>query len=60
MLEFAEFLTFTPSSTSQSHVDNLREIGWSDEDIVDIVHITGMFNYLVRVADGLGVELPPD
>ncbi len=58
MLEFAEFLTITPSGISQEHVDSLRGMGWNDEDVVDIVHITGVFNYLVRVADGLGVELP--
>ena len=60
MLEFADFLTVTPSRVSQAHVDGLRDSGWSDEDVVDIVHITSLFNYLVRVADGLGVELPPD
>ena len=60
MLEFAEFLTVTPSGISQDHVDNLKEVGWSDEDVVDIVHIVALFNYLVRVADGLGVELPPN
>ena len=31
--------------------------GWSDEDIVDIVHQTAMYNYMVHIADGLGVEL---
>ncbi|MCH8826502.1 MAG: hypothetical protein IIB16_06050 [Chloroflexi bacterium] len=60
MLEFADFLTVTPSRVSQAHVDSLRDSGWSDEDVVDIVHITSLFNYLVRVADGLGVELPPN
>lgn len=58
MLEFAEYLTVTPSSISQEHVNILKDVGWTDEDVVDIVHITGLFNYLVRVADGLGVELP--
>jgi len=58
MLEFAESLTLRPFGISQDHVDKLRASGWSDEDVVEIVHITGLFNYLVRVADGLGVELP--
>ncbi len=57
MLEFAEFLTTNPSSVSQACADGLREVGWADEDIVDIVHITALFNYMDRVADGLGVEL---
>ena len=35
-------------------------MGWADEDIVDIVHITCLFNYMDRLADGLGVELDSD
>ena len=58
MLEFAESLTVTPSTISRDCVDHLRGLGWLDEDIVDIVHITGLFNYLVRVMDGLGADLP--
>ena len=35
-------------------------MGWEDADIVDIVHITALFNYMDRVADGLGAELDND
>lgn len=59
MLEFAEFLTVSPSSVSEQNTQALREVGWSDEDITVIVHITALFNYLVRVADGLGIEIHP-
>ena len=59
MLEFAEFLTVSPSSVSEQNTQALREVGWSDEDITVIVHITALFNYLVRVADGLGIEIDP-
>jgi uncharacterized peroxidase-related enzyme len=57
MLEFAELLTVQPSSVVREDVDNLRSHGWTDEDIVDIVHQTCLFNYMTRLADGLGVEL---
>ena len=57
MLEYAEFLTLSPSSVSQEHIQELRDVGWGDEEIIDIVHITALFNYMVRVADGLGIEL---
>lgn len=56
MLEYAELLTVQPSNVMKSDVDRLREVGWSDADIVDIVHQTALFNYMVRVADGLGIE----
>ncbi len=57
MLEFAELLTIQPANVVESDIERLREVGWVDEDIVDIVHQTAMYNYMVRVADGLGVEL---
>ena len=57
MLEFAELLTVQPSAVVEQDIENLRGHGWSDEDIVDIVHQTCLFNYMTRLADGLGVEL---
>jgi len=57
MLEFAELLTVQPSAVVPEDVENLRAHGWTDEDIVDIVHQTCLFNYMTRLADGLGVEL---
>jgi uncharacterized protein YciW len=60
MLEFAELLTADPASVRREDVDRLRQAGWRDEDIIDIVHIVGIFNYLVRIADGLGIEIEPE
>ena len=57
MLEFAELLTVQPSNVVPEDIERLRQFGWTDEDIVDIVHQTAMFNYMTRIADGLGVEL---
>ena len=60
MLEFAEFLTTTPSGVRADWVDELRSVGWSDENIVHIVHVVALFNYMCRIADGLGVDLATD
>ena len=60
MLEFAESLTQDPGNTNAAYVEELKAVGWTDEDIVDIVHITCLFNYMDRLADGLGVELDSD
>jgi uncharacterized peroxidase-related enzyme len=57
MLEFAELLTIQPSNVVREDVDHLRAVGWRDEDVVDIVHQTALFNYMTRVADGLGIDL---
>lgn len=56
MLEYSELLTIQSSNAVESDVQRLRDVGWSDEDIVDIVHQTALFNYMTRVADGLGIE----
>ena len=60
MLEFAEFLTTTPSGVTQDWVDELRGVGWADADVIDIVHVAALFNYMCRIADGLGVDMQPD
>ncbi len=60
MLEFAESLTLDPGNTKAEYVEELKSLGWTDGNIVDIVHITCLFNYMDRLADGLGVELQPD
>ena len=60
MLDFAESLTLDPGNTKAEYVEELKSVGWADEDIVDIVHITCLFNYMDRLADGLGIELQPD
>ena len=57
MLEFAELLTVEPSNVVEADVERLREHGWSDADVVDIVHQTALFNYMTRIAEGLGIEI---
>jgi uncharacterized peroxidase-related enzyme len=57
MLEFAEKLTLTPSNMREEDVQKLRNVGWTDRDILDIVHVCAYFNFRVRVVDGLGLEV---
>ena len=38
----------------QDDVEELREAGWSDEDILDIAQVAAMFNFTNRLASGLG------
>lgn len=37
----------------------LRDLGLDDEAILEVAHIVGIFNYLTRLADGLGLQLDP-
>jgi uncharacterized peroxidase-related enzyme len=56
-LEFADLLTREPAAVRESHLQALRDVGWSDEEIVDVVHETALFNYINRMTLGLGVEM---
>ncbi len=58
MLDFAAKLTRTPADMTQSDVQNLRNHGLSDEQILSTVLITCNFNFMTRLADSLGVEPP--
>jgi uncharacterized peroxidase-related enzyme len=59
MLAYAEKLTREPCACSREDVDALREHGFSDADILDVVQVAGYYNYVNRMACGLGVELEP-
>lgn len=56
MLDFAVRLTRDPSGMSKNDVDSLREVGFGDVAIHDIVQVTALFNYYNRLADGLGID----
>jgi len=52
-------LTRTPAAVTEQDVRNLRDSGWSDAAIHDAAQVTAYFNYINRIADGLGVDLEP-
>ena len=56
-LDYAAKVTRSPSSVEESDISCLREAGYSDQEIVDIAHVTAWFNYVNRVALGLGTQL---
>lgn len=56
LCEFAAKLTHHQHDVSHGDLDILRSHGWSDRAIHDAVQVIGYFNYITRVADGLGVE----
>jgi uncharacterized protein YciW len=35
----------------------VRRVGLDDEGCLELAHIVGLFNYLTRLADGLGIAL---
>ena len=59
MLDFAAKLTVDPGSMERGDVEELRRVGLSDDQILSVALITCLFNFMTRLADGLGLEAPP-
>jgi len=57
MLHFSEKLTLTPSEMVEQDLVGLRTHGFTDREILSIVLAAAYRNYIVRIADALGVEL---
>lgn len=57
MLEFVEKLTKFPWLLVETDVRRLRQAGFSDVEILHIVLGSAHFNYLNRMADGIGIKL---
>ena len=57
MLDFAVKLTKNPSSNRKADLEKLRSLGLDDQQILATVLITCNFNFMTRLADGLGVEM---
>ena len=57
-LEYAVKLTLTPQEMAEQDVDALRLASFSDMEIAGIALVTAHFNFMNRVAQGLGVEAP--
>jgi len=57
MLCYAEKLTKKPNSVEKEDIKKLKEMGLSDKDILDLNQVVSYFNYVNRIAEGLGIEL---
>lgn len=56
LLEYAVELTNSPRQITQDTIDNIKTSGWTDEDILLANLIISYFNFVNRIALGLGVE----
>ena len=55
MLGYVEKLTLDATTVSRDDIEALRAAGFDDTAILQINLIASWFNYINRVADGLGV-----
>jgi uncharacterized peroxidase-related enzyme len=60
LCDFAALLTRDPRTIGAEEVDVLRRHGLSDEAIHDAIQVVSFFNYINRIAEGVGIEPEPD
>jgi uncharacterized peroxidase-related enzyme len=60
LLSYAVKLTHNPDSVTERDVRRLGEAGFSDRAVLDAALIIGYFNFVNRIALGLGVTHSPD
>jgi uncharacterized peroxidase-related enzyme len=60
MLQYVTTLTTSPQDVRKEDIDKLRNVGFTDSDILDINLIASYFNFVNRLALGLGVEFSED
>ncbi|MDH3532330.1 MAG: peroxidase-related enzyme, partial [Gammaproteobacteria bacterium] len=56
IVRYAEKLTSAAEAMTESDLGELRAVGLSDRDILDLSLIVGYFNFVNRIALGLGVD----
>ena len=58
LMQFVELVTRHAYRTTAENVQDLRDFGWSDEQIAEAVYITALFAFFNRVADAFGLADP--
>jgi len=59
MVAYARKLTREPAAMTEEDLNALRATGLSEEQVLSAVLIACLFNFMTRLADGLGVDIEP-
>ena len=60
LCEYAEKLTLLPVDVGAGDVEALRAERWSDAAFHDAIQVIAYFNYINRVAEGVGTADEPE
>lgn len=57
MVAYARKLTREPWAMTADDLDGLRATGLNERQVLDVVAVVCLFNFMTRLADGLGVDI---
>lgn len=60
MLDYAVKITRSPRDCDEADIQRLRDLGFTDEDIWDIIEVAAMFNFTNRLASATGMMPNPE
>ena len=60
LCDYAVKLTRGPAAVGREDVDALRAHGWDDAAIHDAIQVIAYFNYINRIAEGVGIDPEPE
>jgi uncharacterized peroxidase-related enzyme len=60
LCDYARLLTLDPARVGAAEAEALRAVGLDDATIHDAIQVIAYFNYINRVAEGVGTDLEPD
>ena len=60
LCDFAVKLTHLAAEVDQADIDQLRAQGLDDAAISDAIQVISYFNYINRVAEGVGTDSEPE
>lgn len=60
LLEYVGTLTRHAYRITDSQVQGLRAVGWSDDQIAEATYVGALFNLFVRLADAFDIHPPVD
>lgn len=60
IVDYAVRLTKEPGEMTKTEVRKLKEVGLTDREIHDVTLIASYFNFVNRIAKGLGVQFSPE
>ena len=56
LLEYVKVLTLEPAKVTDQHVERMRRVGWTDDQIAEASFNTALFAFFNRMAEAYGLD----